>query len=59
MLKDYNTMLRIYDHYIDIIYEYFNISEICAIHSTNTHMHTNTCTQNDIQYNKHNKIMRI
>lgn len=37
-------MLRIYDHYIDIIYEYFNISEICAthtqqIHTTHTHIH--------------------
>lgn len=36
-------MLRIYDHYIDIIYEYFNIFEICNTHSTNTrHTHTRT-----------------
>lgn len=33
-------MLRIYDHYIDIIYEYFNISEIFARHTQQIHIHT-------------------
>jgi len=46
-------MLRIYDHYIDIIYEYFNISEICATHSTNTHTYTNIHSHKT--YDKHNK----
>lgn len=44
-------MLRIYDHYIDIIYEYFNISEICATHTRHTRTHTHNVHET---YDKHN-----